>query len=170
MVLSVIIVALSLAVDQLTKYLVVNLMEVRQSIPLIDGFLYLTSHRNAGAAWGIFQDQMLFFYVVTVLICGFLVIWISRLDVRRDKLLLIALSLLLGGALGNFLDRLFYQEVVDFADVIIFGYDFPIFNVADMALTFGVILMAVDAFLESRRSKSKDLDLSQVMRDIGKGD
>jgi len=145
------IVAIILVLDQVTKHLVVYHMDLGQSIEVIPNLLYLTSHRNAGAAWGILQGQMLFFYVVTVIVVAVLVIWMTRLDKKKERLLLVALSFLLGGALGNFIDRIFFQEVVDFVDAFIFGYNFPIFNVADMALTFGVILMGIDALLEPKR-------------------
>lgn len=147
------IVAATLILDQATKHLIVYHMDLRQSIEVIPGFLYMTSHRNAGAAWGILQDQMAFFYVVTLGVLTALIIWMRKLDPKKDRLLLIALALLMGGAIGNFIDRIFFREVVDFIDIHIFGYDFPIFNVADMALTFGVVVMGADALLESRRGR-----------------
>lgn len=146
------IVAITLIVDQLTKYLVVTQMNLGQSIPLINNFLYITSHRNEGAAWGILQGKMMFFYIITLVVVGVVIVWLSRLDVKKDKLLVIALALILGGALGNFIDRVFYQHVVDFIDTYIFGYDFPIFNIADSALSIGVALMALDAILDSKRN------------------
>lgn len=142
------IVAATIIIDQLTKFLVVKYMTIGQSISIIDQFLYITSHRNEGAAWGILQGKMLFFYVVTLIVIGVVILWIRRLDVKKEKLLVIALSLILGGAIGNFIDRVMYQHVVDFIDTYIFGYNFPIFNVADSALCIGVFLMAVDAFLD----------------------
>lgn len=146
------IVAITLIVDQLTKYLVVTQMTLGQSIPLIDNFIYITSHRNEGAAWGILQGKMMFFYIITLVVVGVVIVWLSRLDVKKDKLLVIALAFILGGALGNFIDRVFYQHVVDFIDTYIFGYDFPIFNIADSALTIGVALMALDAILDTKRN------------------
>lgn len=142
------IVAVTLVVDQLTKFLVVKYMTIGQSISVIDNFLYITSHRNEGAAWGILQGKMIFFYVVTLIVVGVVIVWISRLDIKKEKLLVIALSLILGGALGNFIDRVMYQHVVDFINTYIFGYDFPIFNIADSALCIGVFLMAIDAILD----------------------
>jgi len=147
------IVAFVLILDQITKFLVVYHMELGQSIEIIPNFLYLTSHRNAGAAWGILYGEMIFFYVVTVVVVTVLFIWLRRLG-PKDKLLRISLALLLGGALGNFIDRVLFQTVVDMVDTFIFGYNFPIFNVADMALTFGVVLMGIDAILESRQKKA----------------
>ncbi len=145
------IVAATLVVDQLTKFLVVKYMTIGQSISVIDNFLYITSHRNEGAAWGILQGKMIFFYVVTLIVVGVVIVWISRLDIKKEKLLVIALSLILGGALGNFIDRVMYQHVVDFINTYILGYDFPIFNIADSALCIGVFLMAIDAILDVKR-------------------
>lgn len=145
------IVAATIIIDQLTKFLVVQYMTIGQSISIIDNFIYITSHRNEGAAWGILQGKMLFFYVVTLIVIGVVILWIRRLDVKTEKLLVIALSLILGGAIGNFIDRVMYQHVVDFIDTYIFGYNFPIFNIADSALCIGVFLMAVDAILDVKR-------------------
>ena len=145
------IVAVTIIVDQLTKFLVVKYMTLGQSISVIDNFLYITSHRNEGAACGILQGKMIFFYVVTLVVIGLVILWIRKLDIKKEKLLVIALSLILGGALGNFIDRVMYQHVVDFINTYIFGYDFPIFNIADSALCIGVFLMAVDAILDIKR-------------------
>ena len=145
------IVAVTIIVDQLTKFLVVKYMTLGQSISVIDNFLYITSHRNEGAAWGILQGKMIFFYVVTLVVIGLVILWIRKLDIKKEKLLVIALSLILGGALGNFIDRVMYQHVVDFINTYIVGYDFPIFNIADSALCIGVFLMAVDAILDIKR-------------------
>ena len=145
------IVAVTIIVDQLTKFLVVKYMTLGQSISVIDNFLYITSHRNEGAAWGILQGKMIIFYVVTLVVIGLVILWIIKLDIKKEKLLVIALSLILGGALGNFIDRVMYQHVVDFINTYIFGYDFPIFNIADSALCIGVFLMAVDAILDIKR-------------------
>ena len=145
------IVAVTIIVDQLTKFLVVKYMTLGQSISVIDNFLYITSHRNEGAAWGILQGKMIFFYVVTLVVIGLVILWIRKLDIKKEKLLVIALSLILGGALGNFIDRVMYQHVVDFINTYIFGYDFPIFNIADSALCIGVFLLAVDAILDIKR-------------------
>ena len=145
------IVAVTIIVDQLTKFLVVKYMTLGQSISVIDNFLYITSHRNAGAAWGIFQGKMMFFYLITLAVIAVVIVWMTRLDIKKDKWLMIALALILGGAVGNFIDRVLYQHVVDFIDTYILGYDFPIFNIADSALCIGVVLMAIDAILDMKR-------------------
>jgi signal peptidase II len=143
-----------IALDQLTKNLVVRHMDIGESIALIDGFLNLTSHRNTGAAWGMFQGQMMFFYVVTVAVVAML-IYIYKKEAKDNLLLQLALTFLLAGAVGNFIDRILFQEVVDFVDVLIFGYDFPIFNVADSALTVGVVLMLIEFFFMGRGDENE---------------
>ncbi|HLR71137.1 MAG TPA: signal peptidase II [Pseudogracilibacillus sp.] len=138
--------------DQWTKWLVVTYMNVREQIPIIENFFSITSHRNQGAAWGILQGQMVFFYVVTVIvIIG--IVYMMQKYALENKLLAISLSFILGGAIGNFIDRLFRKEVVDFLDFIIFTYDFPIFNIADSALTIGVFLFIIVTFLDEKKAK-----------------
>lgn len=139
--------------DQVTKLLVVKFMELGESIPLIVGFLYLTSHRNEGAAWGMLQGRMWLFYIITVFVIVVLVMFYKR-EAKTSFLLQTSLVLLMAGAIGNFIDRLFFQKVVDFVDTIIFGYDFPIFNVADASLTVGVILMVIQIFFFDKGDKN----------------
>ncbi|ADU30831.1 signal peptidase II [Evansella cellulosilytica] len=137
-------------VDQLTKLLVISNMELRQSIPIIEGFLYLTSHRNPGAAFGILPGQMWLFYIVTAIVVGFIIYYIQT-KVENNKWLGISLGLILGGAIGNFIDRVIYGEVVDFIDVFIFSYNYPIFNVADCALVIGFIFVIFIIYLEDKK-------------------
>jgi signal peptidase II len=143
-----------IAIDQFTKYLVVRNMELYQQIPVIDGFFYLTSHRNSGAAWGILQGKMGLFYIITIIVIIGIIYYLHTYG-KNNKLLASALGLILGGAIGNFIDRLFHQEVVDFFDFIVFGYDFPIFNIADSALTIGVVLVIIATLLEDKKQKGK---------------
>jgi signal peptidase II len=119
---------------------------------VIENFLYITSHRNRGAAWGILQGQMWFFYLITVVVVVGLIIYIQKLK-KQDKWFGIALALMLGGAIGNFIDRVVRKEVVDFVNTYIFTYDFPIFNVADSALVVGVIIMFIMTLFEGKMKK-----------------
>ncbi|ALX47399.1 signal peptidase II [Lentibacillus amyloliquefaciens] len=154
---------LVIAIDQLSKWVVVKTMELGEQITVIDNFFYLTSHRNSGAAWGILQGQMGFFYVITVVVVIGLIYFMQKYA-RESKLLAIALSLILGGAIGNFIDRLFMKEVVDFFDFIIFGYDYPIFNIADSALVVGVILVIIITIIDERKEKLKNDSTAQSNR------
>lgn len=144
-----------IALDQITKWLIIINMELGESIPIIDGFFHLTSHRNSGAAWGILQGQMIFFYIITLVFIAAAVYYMHKYA-RDNKLLGISLGIIIGGAIGNFIDRLFRHEVVDFADFTIFNYNFPIFNVADSALTIGVILIIIVTIIEERNEKRKE--------------
>src|SRR5690606_20841260 len=95
-----------ICLDQLTKWTIVINMKIGESIPIIENFFYITSHRNRGAAWGILQGQMWFFYIVTVIVIIGIIYYIQR-HVQHRRLLGVALGLMLGGAIGNFIDRLF---------------------------------------------------------------
>lgn len=139
-------------VDQLTKWLVVKYMELGESIPIIHNFLYLSSHRNRGAAWGILEGQMYFFYIITVGVVIGLIVYLQKLP-KDQPWMKLALSLMLGGAIGNFIDRVLHQEVIDFINTFIFTYDFPIFNVADSALVIGVGIILVLTILEGKKEK-----------------
>lgn len=139
-------------IDQVTKWMIVKEMYYGQSITVIENFLYITSHRNRGAAWGILQGQMWFFYLITVVVVVGLTIYIQKLK-KQDKWFGIALALMLGGAIGNFIDRVVRKEVVDFVNTYIFTYDFPIFNVADSALVVGVIIMFIMTLFEGKMKK-----------------
>lgn len=144
-----------IAIDQFTKWLVVNKMELYEQIPIIENFFYFTSHRNSGAAWGILEGQMIFFYVITVVVLIGVIYYMEKYA-RDNKILAIALSLILGGAIGNFIDRILHQEVVDFLDVMIFKYDFPIFNIADSSLVIGVIFVFIVTLIDEKQ-KGKEL-------------
>lgn len=142
--------------DQITKWLIVEKMDVYDSIIIINNFFNITSHRNKGAAWGILQDQMVFFYIITlVVVIG--IIYYMQKHGKQSSLLAIGLSLLLGGAIGNFIDRLYRKEVVDFLDFQIFNYNYPIFNIADSALVIGVGLLIIYTILDERKSKKENL-------------
>nr|WP_285868344.1 signal peptidase II [Mesobacillus maritimus] len=147
-----IIAVLIILLDQFTKWLVVKYMELGESIQLIENFLYLTSHRNRGAAWGILQGKMWFFYIITVIVIVALVLYLEK-EAKNNKLMGLSIALMLGGAIGNFIDRVFRKEVVDFVNTYIFGYDFPIFNVADSALVIGVGLIMLQMIREEREAK-----------------
>ncbi|GAB4072399.1 signal peptidase II [Barrientosiimonas marina] len=143
-----------IAVDQLTKWAVVKTMEMGDQITVIEHFFYLTSHRNSGAAWGILQGQMGLFYIITVIVVAGIIYFMQHYA-KDSRLLAIALSVILGGAIGNFIDRLFRHEVVDFFDFIIFSYDYPIFNIADSALVVGVILVIIITINDERKEKKR---------------
>ena len=125
-----------LGADQLTKYLVRTYMHVGQSIPA-DAPVQLTYIQNRGSAFGLFPDQTLALTIVAILGVGLITYFLVRGD-RSRFLLSISLSLQLGGAIGNIIDRVTYGYVIDFINVNVW----PIFNVADTSITLGFLLLA----------------------------
>ncbi|WP_238654673.1 signal peptidase II [Paenibacillus piscarius] len=134
-------------IDQGTKYLIATRLELAEQIPVIKDFFIITSHRNRGAAFGILQGQQWFFIVITVIVVAGIVWYLNKTRKTR-KLLPTALALVLGGAVGNFLDRILNGEVVDFLMFNFGSYTFPIFNVADSCIVIGVGLIILDTLLE----------------------
>jgi len=146
--------AFVILLDQWTKWLIVKNMEYGERIALWDPWFGLLSHRNRGAAWGMLEGQIWLFSIVTIAVIG-AIIYFYHKEAKGKPLFQVGLMLLLGGALGNFIDRLFRGEVVDFADVLIpiINYDFPIFNVADAALTIAVVLLMIGLIVEDKKEK-----------------
>jgi signal peptidase II len=126
------------ALDYLSKRYVSMHMTPGESLRVIPHVFHVTYVRNAGAAFGLLQHQTPFFILVSLAVVG-LIIAYGRTAARGDPWLGVALGLLLGGALGNLLDRLLYGTVVDFLDFRVW----PVFNVADAAITVGGAVFAV---------------------------
>ncbi|SER57769.1 signal peptidase II [Psychrobacillus sp. OK032] len=148
--------AIVIALDQWTKWLIVNNMELGERIPILDPYFALLSHRNRGAAWGMLQGQMGLFTIVTVVVIIGIIYYFHK-EAKGKPLFQVGLMMLLGGAIGNFIDRLWRSEVVDFVDVLIpiINYDFPIFNIADAALSIGVVMVIIFIIKEERAEKKK---------------
>lgn len=128
--------------DQITKYMVMNNIEFGKMIPLIDKFFYLTYHENTGAAWGFMGDVPVaryFFIGLTIIVS----IVIARfLYKSENRLLKLSLSFILGGAVGNLIDRILKGSVADFLDFYFGSYHFPTFNAADSFVVVGTFLLA----------------------------
>lgn len=148
---AIIIIALALVLDQVTKLLASLYLDyaineegyVTYSNPtvVIDGFFSFTYARNRGAGWSIMSGKMWFFYIITVVSLVIFAYLLKDFNLKKYPFASIGLSLMVGGTLGNFIDRIFNGYVVDFFDFIIFGYDYPIFNVADICLVVGAIML-----------------------------
>ncbi|TAM46098.1 MAG: lipoprotein signal peptidase [Gammaproteobacteria bacterium] len=142
-----------LALDQASKWLALEKLVLHESVPLTP-FLNLTLVYNKGAAFGFLSTasgwQNLFFigvaFVATVVI-----LYLLRRMGAKDRFMAVALMLILGGAIGNLIDRLLYGHVVDFIDVYYGTWHWPAFNVADSAITVGAVMIALDAIGIGRR-------------------
>lgn len=140
------------SLDQYTKSIVLNYFELYESKTIIDGFFSLTYVQNFGAGFSIMQNARTTFLIITpICLIGFTYLFIKS----NDKLSKTALLLMISGTIGNFIDRIVRVYVVDFLDFIIFGWDFPIFNVADIFLTIGVCLYIIALIKEEKDAKIK---------------
>jgi signal peptidase II len=144
-----------LILDQLTKYLVTNYIPWHGTVRIIPGFFDLTNVRNPGAAFGILSGdhgvwRSVFFVGITLVALGVIAVLIRK---AHERLLIVALSLVAGGAVGNLIDRIRYGEVVDFIEWYYKAYHWPTFNVADSAISVGVGLLVVDMFLKKPQPK-----------------
>lgn len=143
-----------IALDQWSKHLISDALQLNQIIELTP-FLNLVLVHNSGAAFSFLSDasgwQRWFFVVLAVSISIVLVFWIKRLKTNEISLA-VALSLILGGAVGNLWDRLLSGYVIDFIDVYYGVWHWPAFNVADSAITVGVVVLFIDAFLGKKKT------------------
>jgi signal peptidase II len=133
------IVILAVVIDRITKYLIVQNIDLNSSITIMNKFFYITNIRNRGAAWGILQDSRLLFIPLTIAVSIFLIYIIIK---SENKVLKTALSLILGGAVGNLIDRIADGGVVDFLHFYIGSYSYPIFNAADCCVVVGTFILA----------------------------
>ena len=144
-----------LVLDQITKMIVQTSMNLKESIEVIKGFFSITYVQNTGAAWSIMEGQMWFFYIITV-VALVVMIYIFKDTKETQWWLRLAVVLLIAGTLGNFIDRVVFQYVRDFLDFIIIGYDFPVFNVADIALCVGVGMVALDTLFSKEDTNGNE--------------
>jgi len=128
-----------LVLDQVSKWLTVRYIKPIGSYPIIRDVFHLTYVENRGAAWGIFQNGRWFFVGITAVVCIAIIVFLIR-EKQIAPLLRVALSILLGGAIGNMIDRILYGYVVDMIHVKCI--DYPVFNIADSATVIGTILLA----------------------------
>jgi len=146
---------LVLALDQVSKLAVIRNLAPGQVITLLP-FLNLTHAHNPGAAFGLFSQssgwQNLFFIAVAIGVSAMIVLWLWQLE-KRERWTAIALALVLGGAIGNLVDRVVYGYVIDFIDVVFGSWHFWTFNIADSAITMGAALLVFDTFIASRSAR-----------------
>lgn len=143
--------------DQVTKWAIVKYVPLYGQIQIMS-FLNITHQRNEGAAFSFLADasgwQRWLFITLAVVISGVIVVWLWRLRTAGQAVLSAGLALVLGGAIGNVVDRIRVGHVVDFVQVLIVGWPFPSFNVADSAITIGAALLIIDALFLSGRQRS----------------
>jgi signal peptidase II len=145
-------------VDQFTKWLAEASLVPYQPVPVVPMF-NLTLAYNTGAAFSFLSDaggwQRWFFISLTLVVIVVLFRWLWRMR-AEEKLHAMSISMILGGAIGNLIDRVWLGHVIDFLDVYYDVHHWPIFNIADSAITIGVILLIVDLFIHDEKRASED--------------
>ncbi|OGX38046.1 MAG: signal peptidase II [Omnitrophica WOR_2 bacterium RIFCSPHIGHO2_02_FULL_52_10] len=131
--------------DRLTKLFFSDLLADGESLPVIHNVLHMTLVHNTGVAFGFFKDQGIVFIVIPIIAIFLLIFniyYYRRNDQALSRIYIIAFSLILGGAIGNLIDRIVYGHVIDFIDFRIW----PVFNIADSAITIGAVIIAIKCF------------------------
>ena len=145
-----------LFLDQLSKYLVLSNLALHEKIVVIEDFFSIFYVRNDGAAFSMLEGKLWLFYIITI--AGLIVVYKIYQDSKSNFLKTICF-ILLAGILGNFIDRIIHQEVIDFLSFNIFGYNFAIFNFADVYICVALFMFVVDVlFLERGRENEKNND------------
>lgn len=142
-------------IDQITKVYIMRTMRLHESIPVIPNLFSITYIRNPGAAFGILSTssgsfRLIFFGLTSIFALGLLGTILARMP-KDDWMGQISVVAILGGAVGNLLDRLRYGEVIDFLDFYIEPYHWPAFNVADSAITVGVVFLILHFAFEKQK-------------------
>jgi len=154
----ILLVAATIALDRWSKVLIQKRFDLNESISLIDGFFNITYVRNTGVAFGIFDPLSLpaksVLLSVFTAFAAVIVITYSVRSPLRNRLLQVALALVLGGALGNLYDRLAYGYVVDFLEFYVGSFHWPSFNIADSAISVGVALLALEILRNETPSRT----------------
>ncbi len=137
-----------LAADQITKFAAARLLPTGESRPLLGPYLSLTVQRNTGAAFGMFPAATIALIALAAIIIIFIAVWSPQIA-QSNRLLAAGLAMVLGGAAGNLIDRLRLGYVFDFIDL----HFWPVFNVADIGITCGAILVLIVLFLRTQANQ-----------------
>lgn len=146
-----IIALISLIIDQIVKILVSNYLILGQTIKIINNFFYLTYVQNTGAAFSILIGYRYILIIITLIFLYYLYKYLKK-QTNSSKLAILSQGLLLGGIIGNLIDRIIYGYVIDYLDFMIFNYNFPIFNLADTFIVIGCIILVINSYLKGENS------------------
>lgn len=144
-----------LALDLGTKYIVQTNLDLHKQIPIVENFFYLTYAKNTGAAWSLFSGRVSILALTSLVGVGLFSFMYVKTP-EKDNFGRICLAMMIAGAAGNLFDRVFFGYVRDFLDFYILGYDFPIFNVADMALCIGIGLLILQTIFKKEETHGEN--------------
>lgn len=138
-----------LCLDQMVKLIVTKNMIVLDSLEIIPNFFNITYVENTGGAWSILSSNTYLLTIISAIVLIALNIYLNKKE-KYTKLEIISYGLIMPGVFGNFIDRVINNAVIDYLDFKIFGYDFPIFNLADILIVLGIAIMILEIVLEER--------------------
>lgn len=131
----------ALLIDIATKLLIDNSFNLMETKPIILDFFSITKVYNDGASWNLLAGHRITLIIISLIMLGILIYYQFKFVLNFRNIL--AFGLLFGGIIGNLIDRIFYGYVIDFLDFTIFGYDFPVFNCADICIVVGIFLLII---------------------------
>ena len=147
---SIIIISCLFILDLISKMLILKFFNVNDSLVLISNFLKICYVKNTGISFGLFSNNVITISIISIFIIGYMIYELLK---TKNKLSIIACSLILSGSIGNLIDRVFRGYVVDFISFTLFNREMAIFNVADICITFGVLLYIVMLFKEGKNER-----------------
>lgn len=128
-------------IDLFTKQIITHSLKLGASIKIINNLFYITYVENKGAAWSILEDHRILLLIITVVVLFLINKYMNKEELNKIENL--SYGMIIGGIVGNLFDRVFYSHVIDFLDFKIFGYNYPVFNLADTFIVVGIILMVI---------------------------
>ena len=137
-----------ITLDQVSKLIAINNLVENESVTVINDFFYWTLCYNKGGAWSIFSNATWALVLVSIIALGLVIFTIVK---SKNKMYDIAASVFIGGLVGNLIDRLFNSKVTDFIDFVIFGYDFPVFNIADICICISAVFIMISILKEEKK-------------------
>jgi len=146
---------LLIVIDQIVKILVINKMALQQSIIVINNFFNITYVRNTGAAWSILSGNVLLLIMISVLALVTIYYYLIK-DKDLNKIDIVSYSMLIGGIIGNLIDRIVHGFVIDYLDFKIFNYNFPIFNIADTLIVISIIIIGISLIVGEYREQNRN--------------
>lgn len=142
---------IALLLDQIIKILVSYYMELSYSISIIPSFFRITYLQNTGAAWSTFSNKTTYLIILTLaFLAAFYFFLLRKTDFSKDKGIAAIYGVIVGGILGNLIDRIRLGYVIDYLDFSFFGYNFPVFNLADSFIVVGCIILIIKSFIKGK--------------------
>ena len=157
-----IIALITVSIDQVIKGIVSSCIGINNSVKILNDFFSITNVHNYGAAWSMLWEKKGYIIVVTVIALIFVLILLFR-ESTYKKYKTIYYGLLIGGILGNLIDRIFLGYVVDYLDFTFFGYNYPIFNLSDTFIVISILMICIECFMPHKKETKKILQEVEVL-------